>query len=234
MGLEVDERADLYSLGVMLFEMLTGRLPFEDDTAHALLGAHAVRPPPPVRSVNARVPKQLAALVDSLLEKDRDRRPSTAAEIEQRLGEISRGRVRYALPTRLAGSSWYLIIAALSAALLSVLVVVVLVVSGATGRRPVASIVPVVAAKSTVAPSSAVADGREPASAARIVLEPSRAAAPLLAAEPADIPAVAPVPAAATQLRAARALGVARPAQAVHRERPNDDMDVWSDRRPLP
>jgi eukaryotic-like serine/threonine-protein kinase len=83
-GDRVDARADLYSLGCVLFEMLTGRTPFEGDLA-ALSYAHTHTPAPRVRSVNPAVPAAMDELVAAMLEKDPARRPSTGEEVQRSL-----------------------------------------------------------------------------------------------------------------------------------------------------
>jgi len=69
-GEPVDGRSDLYSLGVVGFRALTGRLPFDSDTASAVLVAHVVKAAPKVHEIASHVPKALAALIDSWLAKD--------------------------------------------------------------------------------------------------------------------------------------------------------------------
>ena len=69
-GEPVDGRSDLYSLGVVAFRALTGRLPFDSETASAVLVAHVVKLPPQVRDVAPNVPQALADLVDKCLAKD--------------------------------------------------------------------------------------------------------------------------------------------------------------------
>jgi len=69
-GEPVDGRSDLYSLGVVGFRALTGRLPFDSDTASAVLVAHVVKAAPKVREIAPHVPTALAALIDSCLAKD--------------------------------------------------------------------------------------------------------------------------------------------------------------------
>ncbi len=69
LGHPVDGRADIYSLGVMAFEMLTGRPLFAAETLTELLQAHVSRPPPPIRKLRADVPEGLAAFVDGALAK---------------------------------------------------------------------------------------------------------------------------------------------------------------------
>ena len=78
-GHGVDARSDLYSLGVVLFEMLTGKPVFESDTALRLLLRHVAEAPKPLHELGVRVPQQHAvqALLDGLLAKDPEQRPST-------------------------------------------------------------------------------------------------------------------------------------------------------------
>ena len=77
-GMKVEGSADLYSLGVMMFEMVSGRLPFEADTVVALLQKHVSERPPKLSSVMNNVPEGLEEFVDSLLLKEPERRPSSA------------------------------------------------------------------------------------------------------------------------------------------------------------
>ncbi len=73
--MDVDGRADLYALGVILFEMLAGRLPFERDSPIGFMQAHAVESPPRLNEIVAGTPMALARLVDLLLSKEPSRRP---------------------------------------------------------------------------------------------------------------------------------------------------------------
>ena len=75
MGEDVDGRADVYSLGVVLFEMLTGRLPFAGRNVTELMAKVISAPPPKVSSLEPATPRALAELVDRLLAKERDQRP---------------------------------------------------------------------------------------------------------------------------------------------------------------
>ncbi len=82
---DVDARADLYAVGVMLFRGLTGTHPFHADSFPALVAKILTEAPPRLRDVRADVPPALDALVAALLEQDRTRRPSTANEVAEAL-----------------------------------------------------------------------------------------------------------------------------------------------------
>lgn len=75
-GRPVDTRADLYSLGVILYEMLEGRRPFEADTTLAMLLKHINEPPAPMRAPD--VPEELRELVFACMAKEPEDRPQTA------------------------------------------------------------------------------------------------------------------------------------------------------------
>ncbi len=89
LGQEVDARADLYALGVMLYEMLTGLRPFEADSPVTLLGMQVTQPPPSFkqRAPDVSVPAELEALVMKLLEKEAGARPGDAREVLDALDE---------------------------------------------------------------------------------------------------------------------------------------------------
>ena len=90
-GERLDGRSDLYSLGVVAFQVLSGRLPFDGLPGAAVLVAHATRPAPPLREVAPGVPASLAAVVDRCLAKDPADRYATgealADALEQALAE---------------------------------------------------------------------------------------------------------------------------------------------------
>jgi eukaryotic-like serine/threonine-protein kinase len=77
--------ADLYSLGVVLYEMLTGRLPFVADTAEQLLRAHLETAPRPVRARSPWVPPEIAAVCEAALAKNPAERPASAGALAARL-----------------------------------------------------------------------------------------------------------------------------------------------------
>ena len=80
-----DIRSDLYSLGVVLFQMLSGRLPFEADSPSDLMRLHRQERAPDLRGLVPKVPPGVAQLVQSLLAKEPLRRPQTPEELIDRL-----------------------------------------------------------------------------------------------------------------------------------------------------
>ena len=91
----VDERSDLYSLGVVLFEVVTGRLPFTGQTPIAVAIRHKTEPPPLPRAIRPGVPAWLEHVIMRCLEKDPARRFATAAALAAELR-----RPRGAAPSR--------------------------------------------------------------------------------------------------------------------------------------
>lgn len=85
-GEEMDHRGDLYSVGVILFEVLTGRLPFSGSSTMDVLLSHATEPPPTFTRVGAAdsVPPSVEAVVQACLAKNREDRPANARELAER------------------------------------------------------------------------------------------------------------------------------------------------------
>lgn len=83
--LAADERSDLYSLGVMLYEMLTGRLPLRSIDCGELIRMHREAKPPCIRELQPELSKPIASLVHRLLAKEPLRRPQSAAAVAAEL-----------------------------------------------------------------------------------------------------------------------------------------------------
>lgn len=88
---DVDHRSDVYSAGVVLYELLAGRVPFEADSAFAVLHAHIHQQPPSIRQVNPQVPEALERVVLKALAKKPDQRFQSCREMEEALEAVARG-----------------------------------------------------------------------------------------------------------------------------------------------
>jgi serine/threonine-protein kinase len=100
MGGPVDPRSDLYSLGVVLYEMLTGELPYEGDSSVTIAVKHVMEPPRAPGEVNSEVPEGISALTYKLLAKDPGDRYTSATQLIKDLR-----RVRDGLPPAFAPGS---------------------------------------------------------------------------------------------------------------------------------
>jgi len=97
-GERVDQRSDLYSLGVVGYLALTGCFPFDAELASAVLVAHVTRPAPRVRDANPDVPEPLAAVIDRCLAKDPAARFANAGELITALENVTRGNAKDVAP----------------------------------------------------------------------------------------------------------------------------------------
>ncbi|MFJ9559716.1 protein kinase [Streptomyces fuscichromogenes] len=88
MGGAVGPYTDLYALGVLLHELLSGEVPFAGSTALGVLHRHLYEPPLPVRRIRSEVPEPLESLVLRLLAKDPQHRPASAQEVYEHLAPL--------------------------------------------------------------------------------------------------------------------------------------------------
>lgn len=117
----VDHRADLYALGVVAYELLTGRVPFDYDTPQELIAAHVTRDPVPILDVRATLPTGVAQIVMRCLEKRPADRWQSADELVRALETVRTGtsaasgiasHVRIASPGRRRWLPWIGVVAA--------------------------------------------------------------------------------------------------------------------------
>jgi eukaryotic-like serine/threonine-protein kinase len=87
LGKRADERSDIYSLGGVLYALLTGRPPFTGESAAAILNQHVNSRPRPPSALNRRVPPAVDAIVLQMLSKSPAARPQSATEVRERLSE---------------------------------------------------------------------------------------------------------------------------------------------------
>ncbi len=89
-GKKVDGRSDIFSLGTMMYRLLTGRLPFQGENPAALMHNILNEPHPDPRTVNPRIIKPLVLILDKALEKDRDKRYQRALDLAVHLRELGK------------------------------------------------------------------------------------------------------------------------------------------------
>jgi serine/threonine protein kinase/Flp pilus assembly protein TadD len=90
-GDDLDVRADIFSMGLLLYEMATGEKAFPGNTGGIIIEAILSRQPPPVRTVNPSIPVELEAIINKAIEKDKEQRYQNAEELRSDLQVLKRG-----------------------------------------------------------------------------------------------------------------------------------------------
>jgi serine/threonine protein kinase len=91
-GKHVDGRSDIYALGVVLYRLLTGQLPFESDSTTALINAHVDLPIPDIRLIKANLPAVWQDVVGKAMAKDPEQRYATAGDFARDVQEVVSGK----------------------------------------------------------------------------------------------------------------------------------------------
>ena len=99
---DLDHRADLYALGVVAYEMITGHPPFTGKSVQAIFSAHANQAPDPIAPRREGVPPRLTAIVMKALEKEPAKRPQSGEEIVRAIAGISSDKAPWGVPAVLA------------------------------------------------------------------------------------------------------------------------------------
>ena len=87
-GKDADHRSDIYSVGVILYEMVTGRVPFEGDTPLSIAVKHKAESPPNPRRINEQIPEDLSRVILKCMEKPKERRYQTAVQLLSELNKV--------------------------------------------------------------------------------------------------------------------------------------------------
>jgi|GEM_PF-1033817 len=98
LGEELDNRSDIYSLGVVLYEMLAGVVPFNSPTSTAVVVQHVNQTPPSLRAINLSISQELERVVLHALEKKREARPQTASILSEEINAAVQGPSKSVTP----------------------------------------------------------------------------------------------------------------------------------------
>jgi Tol biopolymer transport system component len=194
-GRPVDHRTDLYALGVVLYQMLTGRAPFQGTTPHATLHAVIYEPPPPPRQIAPGLPPAVEAVVLKAIAKQPERRFQRGADMAAALRAALLGRApkgQAAAAPRRSPLIW--IMAGIAAVLVLLLGGLALLLAGGGGGGTAA--VPTATAIAWVTPTEPLATGAPSPSAALPTVTPAFPTEPVVVlTDTPPPPATTPLPA---------------------------------------
>ena len=126
-GKQIDHRSDIFSIGIILYEMATGERPFKGDTAASLISSILRDTPQSAAELNPGLPRDLGKIVRRCLAKDPARRYQSALDIRNELEElkeeVNSGEVLYAAATPRRARSWkWIFLAGVTTAVIAVVV----------------------------------------------------------------------------------------------------------------
>jgi len=143
-GKELDARSDLFSFGAVLYEMCTGTLPFRGDTSGVIFESILNRTPAPAVRLNPDIPAGLEHVINKALEKDRDVRCQSAAELRADLKRLKRdtesGKVTSSDTAKLRWSRRTMLIGAMAFVFVIAAIAVAAFYLGSSGRAPINSV----------------------------------------------------------------------------------------------
>jgi TolB-like protein len=143
-GKELDARTDLFSFGAVLYEMCTGTLPFRGETTGAMFDSILNRAPAPAVRLNPDIPAGLEHVINKALEKDRDVRCQSAAELRADLKRLKRdtesGKVTSSDTAKLRWSRRTMLIGAIAFVFVIAAIAVAAFYLGSSGRTPINSV----------------------------------------------------------------------------------------------